>query len=267
QQRRVDAGVAQGDGLLHLRDRQPVGAGLEGGPPDGGGAVAVAVGLDHRAQPGGAGDPAQGPHVVADGLEVDLGPGPRHQRPTSPSSPRAAGRPSTTSEATRPRAGPRAAARPCSQAPAAAASKASMLWHSRAPTMPEITSPVPAVARRASPLVERRTRPSGWSTTVVGPFSSTTAPVSAARRRAAAMRSGPGGAPVSRANSPSWGVSTGGAVRRATTAATWSPSRVSPSPSTSSGTCTDEVMWWTAASLGALRPSPGPSTTAPARAA
>ena len=51
---------------------------------------------------------------------------------------------------------------------------------------------MPAVASRASPAVESRARPSGWATTVVGPLSSTIAPVEAARPRAAARRSSPG---------------------------------------------------------------------------
>ena len=58
--------------------------------------------------------------------------------------------------------------------------------------MPLSTSPVPAVARRASPSATTRTSPSGAATTVVGPLSSTTAPASAARARAAASRSGSG---------------------------------------------------------------------------
>ena len=47
--------------------------------------------------------------------------------------------------------------------------------------MPLSTSPVPAVARRASPDVTIRTHPSGAATTVDGPLRSTTAPVAAAR--------------------------------------------------------------------------------------
>jgi len=52
------------------------------------------------------------------------------------------------------------------------------------------------------------------ATTVVGPFSNTTAPQRAARALAAAMRSGPGADPARRANSPSWGVRTTSPVSR-----------------------------------------------------
>ena len=69
-------------------------------------------------------------------------------------------------------------------------------WASSAPMTPVSTSPVPAVARRASPAATTSTSPSGSATTVVGPLSSTTAPV-ARRQRSRARRAGraPGGAP------------------------------------------------------------------------
>ncbi len=156
-------------------------------------------------------------------------------------------------------------ARPWSQAPPAAASSGGTPWARSAPITPDSTSPVPAVARRASPAVTSRARPSGWATTVVGPFSSTIAPVAAARSRAAARRSSPGGRPARRANSPSCGVSTVGPRRPVRAAAGSPPSAVSPSPSTTAGTTADDTSWSTAASVGALRPSPGPMTRAPAR--
>ena len=67
------------------------------------------------------------------------------------------------------------------------------------------------------------TGPPGAATTVVDPLSSTTAPQRRANPPAAVMRSGPGGAPAKRVNSPSCGVSTTGTSpvrrpRRATTA-------------------------------------------------
>ena len=105
---------------------------------------------------------------------------------------------------------------------------------SSAAMMPLSTSPVPAVARRASPSVTIRARPSGPATTVVGPFRSTVAPVAAARPRAAARRSGPGGAPARRSYSPSWGVRTV-SERPASTAAASAPSAVRASPSTTAG--------------------------------
>ena len=67
---------------------------------------------------------------------------------------------------------------------------------------------MPAVASAVVPDRPNSTRPVGSATAVVGPLSSATAPEDAASRRAAAMRSGPGSAPISRAYSPSWGVRT-----------------------------------------------------------
>ena len=93
---------------------------------------------------------------------------------------------------------------------AAAASSPSRPWARNAATTPESTSPVPAVARRASPSFSSSTRPSGAATTVVGPLSSTVAPVGSASSRAAPMRSAPGAAPARPANSPSCGVRTVG---------------------------------------------------------
>ena len=61
-----------------------------------------------------------------------------------------------------------------------------------APTIPESTSPVPAVARRGDPDVTSGHAPDGVATTVVDPFNSTTAPVADASRRAAAEAVGAG---------------------------------------------------------------------------
>jgi hypothetical protein len=60
--------------FLDERDREPAGPGLERGPGDRHGAVAVAVALDDRAHLG-AGDLGQARDVVGDRVEVDLGDG------------------------------------------------------------------------------------------------------------------------------------------------------------------------------------------------
>ena len=77
--------------------------------------------------------------------------------------------------------------------------------------MPLSTSPVPAVARRASPDVTIRTRPSGAGHDGGRPLEehdgARRAPPGRGRRRGDPA---PGRAPVSRSNSPSWGVSTVG---------------------------------------------------------
>src|SRR5829696_5081887 len=72
---------------------------------------------------------------------------------------RTAGRASTMSPATRPCAGRRPAAAACSQAAEAAARRGSIPVASSAPRMPDRTSPVPAVARRSSPLATTSTSP------------------------------------------------------------------------------------------------------------
>ena len=111
--------------------------------PDDRGPVAVAVGLDHRAQPGRGRGGAQRAHVVAHGGEVDLGPGPGgHQRvprvgrgaAARPAGPRPAGRVQLVQRRGQavdhvgrhqpPARSAPCAARPCSHAPDAAASNA-----------------------------------------------------------------------------------------------------------------------------------------------
>ncbi len=73
--RRVDAGLAQLHTLLDQRDREAVGAGLQRGPAHRDRAVAVAVGLHHRAQrAAGATSARNDADVRADRREVDLGP-------------------------------------------------------------------------------------------------------------------------------------------------------------------------------------------------
>ena len=84
---------------------------------------------------------------------------------------------------------------------------------SKAAITPVKTSPDPAVASRASPLITQNTFPPGSATTVVEPFKRTTAFRVSAALRVSAMRSALGRSPVSALNSPSCGVSTVSAVR------------------------------------------------------
>ena len=166
------------------------------------GTVPVAVGLDDGPDVGRRHLPPQHADVVGDRGEVDLGPGPAGRVLT----PAPRGRPGARRRGRRRptrrtgRAGPprRAATRPT-----VAACSAGIPVATIAPMIPESTSPVPAVARRASAAVTTRTSPSGPATTVVGPLRSTTLPVAAASWRAASMRSGPGRSPASNPYSPS----------------------------------------------------------------
>ncbi len=72
--RRVDAGLAQRHALLDERDPEPGRAGIERGARDRHGAVAVAVGLDHREEFGGIGEPCERDDVFAHRAQVDLDP-------------------------------------------------------------------------------------------------------------------------------------------------------------------------------------------------
>ena len=131
--------------------------------------------------------------------------------------------------------------------------------------MPESTSPVPAVASRASPVIVTSTSPAASATTVVGPLSSTTPPTSAANRRQAAMRSASGRCPVSRPYSPSCGVSTVASRRSRSTGAAPASDHdraYSPSPSTSTGSSAAATSSRTAATVASSRPRPGPTTKA-----
>ena len=113
-----DAGLAQRHPLLDERHAQALGAGLERGPGHGSGAVAVAVGLDDHPEGRRGHGLGQHAHVGGDGAQVHLHPGlapgvgQRHRHRDSRTPGSSPGR----SEATSPRAGPAAAARPCSQA-------------------------------------------------------------------------------------------------------------------------------------------------------
>ena len=136
---------------------------------------------------------------------------------------------------------------------------------SNAPMIPLSTSPVPAVARRASPAVTTSADPSGSATIVAAPFSNTVQPLSAAKRRAATIRSAPGWLPDSTAYSPSWGVSTVGVERRRKSVVAPSelhPSANNPSPSITIGSGASITSRRTLAPVSSVRPSPGPTTIA-----
>ena len=79
QHARLDARLAQLRGLVRARDGQPRRAAVERRPRHRDGAVAVPVGLDHRAQRGAAAQLAGQPlAVVPDGGQVDPGLSPLH---------------------------------------------------------------------------------------------------------------------------------------------------------------------------------------------
>ena len=73
------AGGAQLGGLGHLGHGEPRGASLDGGPCHRHGAVAVAVGLHHRAHLGGRAHRSEGLDVGGDGVEGHVRPRARHQ--------------------------------------------------------------------------------------------------------------------------------------------------------------------------------------------
>jgi hypothetical protein len=131
--------------------------------------------------------------------------------------------------------------------------------------IPLSTSPVPAVAKRASPAVTTRASPSGSAMIVAAPFNNTVQPLSAARRRAATIRSTPGWLPDNNAYSPSWGVRTVGTDRRRRSALAPSalqPRANSPSPSSTIGSGASSTSLRTLTPVSSDRPSPGPTTTA-----
>src|SRR5581483_4077459 len=204
--------LAQRHPFLDQRHRQPRGTAVEGGPGDGQLAVPVGVRLDDGAQPRRVGHATEQGDVVPDGVDVDLGPrrppALTHHEPASGRRLSESTRETRSgrSPATRPSSGPRAAARPWTCAASAAASVGGTPRARKAPIMPERTSPVPAVANLGPPLTPKRTRPAGSATAVVDPFTRATPREAAANRRAALARSGPGGSPIRRRYSPSWGV-------------------------------------------------------------
>jgi hypothetical protein len=184
--------------------------------------VAIAVGLDHRAEPRRLGQRPQRGHVVADGFQVDLGPGPGHQ-PSSSSRASTLGTPATTSDATIPRVGPFAGGR--SVQPGAGGGRVpgvEALGQQRAHDPGQHVAGAgggePGVTREREPhpaaglgddggrALEQHDRPGGGSQVPGGGDAVL-----------------PGGCPASRAYSPSCGVSTAGALRRDRIAAAWSP--------------------------------------------
>src|SRR6516164_4266057 len=75
------------------------------------------------------------------------------------------------------------AASPCDQTAAEAASNPGMPCANRPAVIPVNTSPAPAVAKKAGAFAAIEARPPGSATTVSGPLSTTTAPISPAARR------------------------------------------------------------------------------------
>ena len=158
--------------------------------------------------------------------------------------------------------------------PRAAATGPSSPCASSTPMTPASTSPAPAVASQAGPSAWLRTGPSGPTTIVVDPLSSTVAPVSSARRLAAETGSAETSLLVTscevrrvrrRAHSPACGVSTvvRPARRRATLSST--RSRAPASSTTGSGassTSTTACRWARPASVPSSGSTPGPATHA-----
>jgi hypothetical protein len=107
--------------------------------------------------------------------------------------------------------------------------------------------------------------PSGAAITVRAPFSTTTAPAAAARRRACPSRSACTSAvlvPISRAISPGCGVNTRGAGAARASAAASLPSRLRPSASTTSGSGSSRTSRRTNALIPDPVGIPGPRATA-----
>ena len=77
---------------------------------------------------------------------------------------------------------------PCTSTPSRAASSAPIPCASSAPMIPVKTSPAPAVPSAGFAVGLMNTVPSGLAVSVRAPFSTTTARVSAASRRADATR-------------------------------------------------------------------------------
>ena len=255
----VEPCIAQRQPLLHQGHAQTRRATPSCRGGDLGGAMAVAVGFDDCPYLRRRRDRADRLDVVADGLEVDLGPRP----PAHSSSSSTAGIRSGRSLATKPCRCPRRPAWPCTHAPAAAACSGRTPLASSAPMIPLSTSPVPAVANRASPAVTTSTSPDGSATIVAAPFNSTVHAQSDASLRAATMRSSPGRAPVSSVYSPSCGVNTVGNDRRRSSVLAPSalqPKANRPSPSITIGNGASTTNFRTFAAVSSERPSPGPTT-------
>ena len=229
--------------LVDQRHGQAGGAAGQRSPGHGGAAVAVPVRLDHRAELGRCGQAGQHPGVVGHRAQVDLGPGrtratlghgdlvlvgdhePQPHRGAvshrpgcrPPSRPWRVRRPPAPAGRRPPALGrPRAAARPWTCAPSAAASVRRDAAGAEGADDPR--EDVTAARRRQGRDAGRREqdvgRPASWCghrrQRALQQHDRSRRP---ARLRAAARRSSPGGAPASRAYSPSWGVRMLGALR------------------------------------------------------
>src|SRR5215211_6975877 len=233
-----NAGVREGrpqrQRLLDGRDAERFGSLRERHARDIESSMAVTVGLDDGPQGRAVDDAPQPPDVSSQRAEID-----RELRARDDHDPRAAGRASITSEATRPAGLPAArAARRCATAPAAAAVRASRPLARNAATTPVSTSPVPALA----------------SAGTLSPTAHATASSRCASTQADSSSS-------RRPSSPEWGVSTVSASR-ATGA---KPSRASAS--TTAGTPVSRSSRRTSSRSRSPRPSPGPIARARALSA
>ena len=230
-----DAVLAQLHPLVDQCDGEPSRAAGQRGPGHRRPPVAVAVGLDHRAELGRSGQAGQHRRVVRDRGQVDLGPGRAraplghgHRRvrrppePAPPAAPRHLTRrrpPDHSDEQLRHQArqvaGHQALRRTerCG-APVHVGGDGRRRQRGE-PAGTEGADDRPRARRRCPPWPATGRRPpasrtsgvasSGAATAVSGPLSRTTAPVARASARAAARRSRPGAAPAMRAYSPSCG--------------------------------------------------------------
>src|SRR5215207_3651405 len=256
----VREGRAERQRFLHGRHAERVGSLRERHSRDIERPVAITVGLDDGPERRALDRAAQRPDVSPKRAEID-----RKLRAGDDHDPRAAGRASTTSEATRPAGLPAArAARRCATAPVAAAVRASRPFARKAATTPVSTSPVPAVASAGTLSLTTHTPSPGAPTSVSGPFRRTTQANRSTARATASSRCASTQAdssPSRRPSSPEWGVSTVSASR-----ATGSkPS--SASASTTAGTPVSRSSRRTSSRSLSPRPSPGPIARARALSA
>ena len=160
-------------------------------------------------------------------------------------------------------AGAAHAACPCRYAARLPASIGASPAARNAPHAPESTSPLPAVASFADVVRLTRAAPSGATTSVRLPLSNTVTPRSAAVARTTPSRSAASSCaptPVSRWNSPAWGVSRVGA-RRPRTSPRSRDRMVSASASTSTGRSVPSTAATSRAAPSSV-PMPGPTTQA-----
>ena len=202
--RRLDAGLAQGHPLFDQGHRQPGGPAFQRGPGHGHGAVAVAVGLDHGAQRGRDGRAGRATRRCGARRRGRCRP-----RPAASGQPRApADRPSRAAEARAARRPParagrrppgpppgpehrpdRGRGRPGRPPPGEATPRAS-----KAPITPDRTSPVPAVARAVRPGQRQQDPAVGVGHGRGRPLQQRHRRRDAGQRPGGAMRSGPGAA-------------------------------------------------------------------------